>query len=237
MKERLYSTTDTEHDVYLKADATDLASSINNQGHNTKFRITEDITVTSLQEVTVSGCTLECDPGVAILCENNILGVLQISGQAFRITSLNIKTTGDITSALILNGSGTANNINILHDGVGKTLTNAIRVETGNIVSCVGITVTVNGAITNKISDADGNSSFTMDGVFYANKIVGNDISTTNLTATNHTGANISSGSISAENVMAINHTGANFTGNLAMIHTMTGINVDANSVKGSVYE
>jgi len=237
MEERIYRDQEPEYDVYLKAGATNLADRINSQGPNTKFRITEDITVSSLQEVTVSGCTIECDPGVSIICESNLLGVLQISGEAFRITSLNITTKGDTTSALILNGSGTANNINISHDGVGKTLTNAIRVETGKIVSVVGKTNTVNGTITNKVSDVDGNSSFTIDGIFYANKIVGNDIETTNMIATNHTGANISGGKISANDVMAINHTGANFTGNLATMYNMTGINVDANTVKGAVYE
>jgi len=237
MEERIYSHQAPEHDVYLKSNATDLANIINSQGDNTKFRITEDITVSSLQEITVSGCTIECDPGKYLICSNNILGVLQMSGEDFRITSLNIKTKGDITSALILNGRGLVNNLVVIHDGVGKTLTNAVRVETGNIVCMTGITEVVNGVITNKASDVDGNSSFTIDGSFYADAIVGNDVTATNVIADNHTGANIVGGNISATNVMATNHTGANFTGTLATIYNITGMNIDGNTVKGTVYE
>jgi len=242
MEERIYTHQEPEHNVYLKSNATDLANIVNSQGDNTKFRITEDITISSLQEITVNGCTIECDPGKYLICSNNILGVLQMSGEDFRITSLNIKTQGDITSALILNGKGIANNVSVIHDGVGKTLTNAVRVETGKIVSVIGNTEIVNGAITNKVSDADGNSSFTIDGVFYANVIVGNDVNATDINATtvmatNHTGANIVGGNISATNVMATNHTGVNFTGSQATVYNITGINIDANTVKGAVYE
>ena len=228
MEERIYYAQKTENDVQIKATAAnDLATIINAQGDNSRFRITEDITVTSTQEITINGFTLDCDEGVSIICNDNLLEVFKISSPTFRITSLNITCGGSIASALVLNGNGNVSNVKVVMNGVGKTLSNAIRVESGRIVNVNGSTQAVNGTITNKISDVDGNSSFTIDGTFYANTIVGNNVAATSVNATD----------VEATNVMANNHTGANFTGNVSMITNMTGLNVTAVTIEGAVYD
>jgi len=152
------NTTVPTPDLILYESDTDVASQINDLGHNKWIHIDESIIVTSEQEITASGLKLTSSPGAYIISASAIASVIKLSGQDYIIDELNIETQENITSGLEINEDGIVKSILVKMNGSGKTLTQAVLINTSTLATVDGRTKAVDGTITNKFTDTDGNS-------------------------------------------------------------------------------
>lgn len=150
-------------DIILRASDTDFATTLNSMGSNVSVLVTENITVTTEQELTGVGLKFDMLPGVYIsTTTSGLSSIIKFSGDDYEVENLRIVGKEDVTSGLKLNADGIVKNILVKQDAVGKTMTNAVEVTTGNIAAVFGRSKVIAGTIINKISDVDGNSEITI---------------------------------------------------------------------------
>jgi len=149
-------------DLILDATNNNLAAVINTYGNNVRVLIKESITVSSEQEITISGLIWDMLPNAYIICATPVTSVIKLSGDNFEIETMRIVSQENITSALKLNANGIVKNMIVNQNAAAKTLVNAVEVTTGNVVLVEGRSFVTNGSITNKISDVDLNSEISV---------------------------------------------------------------------------
>jgi len=150
-------------DIVLLATDTDFSNAINSMGSNISVLVTESIVVTSEQELTGTGITFNMVPGTYLSTTTaSLASILKFSGDDYEIDNVRIMGQEDVTSGLKLNADGIVKNVLVKQNALAKTMTNAVEVTTGNIATVFGRSKAVDGTITNKISDVDGNSEITI---------------------------------------------------------------------------
>ena len=146
-------------DLILTSADTDFATIINGMGNNISVLVTEDITVSSEQDISVTGVKFDMIPGTYIQCATSgLASIVKFSGKDYEIENIRIQAQETITSGLKLNAKGIVKNMYVSQNIGGKILTNALEVTTGNIITAIGRVEEIAGTITNKKIDVDGNS-------------------------------------------------------------------------------
>lgn len=145
-------------DVILTATDTNFATKVNSAGNNIRVLVTENITITSTQAITVSGVIWDMLPGKTISTASAVADMVVFSGEDFEINTIRLESKATNTTALKLSASGIVNNLLVKQNAAATTLTNAVEVTTGNIATVIGRAKAVAGNLTNKFSDIDFNS-------------------------------------------------------------------------------
>jgi len=150
-------------DLILSSIDANFATKVNSCGANTSVLVTENIIVATEQNISVTGISFNMVPGTYLsTITPGLSSIIKFSGDDYEIENIRLISQETIISGLKCNADGIVKNVLVKQNASGKTLTNAIEVTTGNIATIQGRSKVVNGNITNKISDIDGNSEITI---------------------------------------------------------------------------
>jgi len=150
-------------DLILTSADTSFATTINSMGSNLTVLVTESIVITSEQEITAQGISFSMLPGTYISSTTGSLSSLvKFSGDDYEVENIRLLSQEDVISGLTLNADGIVKNALIKQDASGKAMDSALVVTTGNIATVFGRSKALDGTITTKITDVDGNSEITI---------------------------------------------------------------------------
>lgn len=150
----LGNTTLPSPDLILDSSHTSFATQINALADNSWVHIKENITVTANQAISKK-IKLTREFGAKIICATALTSILSINADSD--IDVEIEAQEDITNAIEFNSISSFKGI-VSINASGKTLTNAIKVNTGYKVIGDLIPKQTSGTITNEITDTDSNS-------------------------------------------------------------------------------
>ncbi len=151
------------YDLILYSTDTDIAAQINAAGDNKKVLISESITITAEQDITVSNLELVFDRSVSVICATSITSMLKFTGDNIIVRNASLESQEDITNALEFSGNFLVELAYINQNGAGKTLTDLIKINTG-YKGFANIRYNEEGGSISSVTgnDADGNSALTI---------------------------------------------------------------------------
>ena len=168
MYEKIYSIKD-RYDIYIKSSDTNFASIINSAGDNQRVYILGSVIISTPQEITAKGITINSDPNAFII--NNVSrpssSLVIFSGEGYNVRNLNILNQNDANIAIELKANGTLSDFKIYQNSSFKTLNIAVKVGPNIIANVSGVTKSLAGTILNKIQDITSLSSYNIDGFVY----------------------------------------------------------------------
>lgn len=152
-------------DLILDSTSTNLATIINGAGNDIKIYLKEDVTVSSIQDISsVTGVIWDCAPGAKIICDTALASSVIKFGNDITIRDLRLElthTSGTTNSGFEFDGDrGYFDNTQVIMNGTGGTLTDAFIINSGKKANYIkGMARQQNGTITNSSTDNSGNAT------------------------------------------------------------------------------
>lgn len=112
-------------DLILTSASTNFGSMISN---NQSVLVTEDIVVSTSQNISATGVSFDMLPGKYIICNSPMNYVVGLSGSDFEVENLRIKSTNNVDMGLQVSTGGIVKNVTIKQNGVGKQMLSGVRV-------------------------------------------------------------------------------------------------------------
>lgn len=151
----------TANQITLIGSDTDFATTINGlAGNDYDILVNDNIIITSQQTIT-KRVTWNHAYGKKIICATPVTSIIKFSDYV-QIKYIDIEARENITNGIEFDSEALMNSGRITQSVAGKTLINAIKVNTGKVINASGVSYATDGTITNKYNDADLNSEIRM---------------------------------------------------------------------------
>jgi len=161
MGEYRWPPSNTANQITLVGTDTNFATTINGlAGNDYDIYVSDNITVTTQQTIT-KRVTWNHANGKKIICASPVTSIIKFSDYV-QIKYIDIEAREDITNGIEFDSTALMNSGRITQSAAGKTLTNAIKVNTGKVINANGVSYATAGTVTNKYNDADLNSEIRM---------------------------------------------------------------------------